>query len=187
METKHSMVNQLGLKFEESVFFEWVQPEIKVFGAKEKYFSWYEKGVSIIIKEKIIDCIFLYFIYPKFKQYKGELPFGLRGDLNNGELVCYLGEPNEKSGGGSSNITMNYKRLGLEIEFHSRVWSLPDAHFSYLALYEHKNKPLDLICAVCKKISTKKCSKCKLVFYCGRECQVKHWKYHKEFCLKGKK
>jgi len=28
----------------------------------------------------------------------------------------------------------------------------------------------------------KTCSQCCLVWYCGRECQKKNWKYHKEFC-----
>ena len=31
----------------------------------------------------------------------------------------------------------------------------------------------------------KDCSRCKLVCYCGKDCQVQHWKEggHKEFCL----
>lgn len=46
-------------------------------------------------------------------------------------------------------------------------------------------------CAACGKVEpdTKAfpvCSKCKLVFYCGRDCQVQHWKTHKKLCKKKK-
>jgi len=36
-----------------------------------------------------------------------------------------------------------------------------------------------------KTISIKDCSRCKLVGYCGKDCQTQHWKTggHKEFCL----
>ncbi|XP_011296730.1 zinc finger MYND domain-containing protein 10 [Fopius arisanus] len=37
-------------------------------------------------------------------------------------------------------------------------------------------------CALCLQIATKKCSKCKIVWYCGRECQVKDWTTHKDQC-----
>ena len=32
--------------------------------------------------------------------------------------------------------------------------------------------------------STKKCSSCKTAYYCSRDCQMAHWKTHKEFCKK---
>lgn len=42
-------------------------------------------------------------------------------------------------------------------------------------------------CTNCHKLPTADvrimaCSKCHLVWYCGKECQKKNWKYHKEFC-----
>ncbi|XP_063983250.1 zinc finger MYND domain-containing protein 10 [Diachasmimorpha longicaudata] len=37
-------------------------------------------------------------------------------------------------------------------------------------------------CASCSEIATKKCSKCKSVWYCGRECQVNDWPGHKNKC-----
>jgi len=45
-------------------------------------------------------------------------------------------------------------------------------------------------CNTCKKTTDelidtqkfKKCSKCKLIYYCSRECQVKDWPKHKEIC-----
>ncbi|GFH50172.1 hypothetical protein CTEN210_06648 [Chaetoceros tenuissimus] len=39
----------------------------------------------------------------------------------------------------------------------------------------------------CNKIGSKICAGCKLVSYCGRECQVQHWKMHKKNCKKVKK
>ncbi|KAK7464243.1 hypothetical protein VKT23_006409 [Stygiomarasmius scandens] len=41
-------------------------------------------------------------------------------------------------------------------------------------------------CSYCEKVSKdkdlQKCSRCKLVFYCGRECQRMGWPSHKHFC-----
>lgn len=38
-------------------------------------------------------------------------------------------------------------------------------------------------CASCNKAnSTQRCSKCKEVYYCGRDCQQKHWAIHKTHC-----
>ena len=40
-------------------------------------------------------------------------------------------------------------------------------------------------CGFCKKSnSVLKCSKCKLIYYCDRNCQVKDWKNHKLVCKK---
>ena len=46
------------------------------------------------------------------------------------------------------------------------------------------------VCASCNAVITVRpapiCSKCKMTFYCNRECQVKHWKHggHKQICGK---
>jgi len=42
-------------------------------------------------------------------------------------------------------------------------------------------------CANCKSVSTrkdeyKKCSRCLVTFYCSKDCQVSHWRVHKETC-----
>jgi len=37
-------------------------------------------------------------------------------------------------------------------------------------------------CAVCGEPAEKRCSKCKMEWYCGRKCQVAAWKKHKPFC-----
>ncbi|KAL1122368.1 hypothetical protein AAG570_003773 [Ranatra chinensis] len=38
------------------------------------------------------------------------------------------------------------------------------------------------ICAHCFSRAEKRCSKCKSVWYCSRQCQVKHWNFHKDTC-----
>lgn len=40
-------------------------------------------------------------------------------------------------------------------------------------------------CGQCLQPAEKKCSNCELVFYCSRQCQVKHWPAHKTFCKWG--
>ncbi|KAL7554943.1 hypothetical protein ACHAWF_018506 [Thalassiosira exigua] len=45
------------------------------------------------------------------------------------------------------------------------------------------------ICVACSKTvhgRLQQCSRCKVAYYCGRDCQVRHWKYggHKDVCCK---
>jgi len=37
-------------------------------------------------------------------------------------------------------------------------------------------------CLTCAETEPMRCAKCRLVFYCNRNCQKKHWKYHKHVC-----
>ncbi|KAK2727648.1 SET domain-containing protein SmydA-8-like [Artemia franciscana] len=37
-------------------------------------------------------------------------------------------------------------------------------------------------CAACFKPATQKCSGCRVIYYCARECQKRHWKAHKDLC-----
>lgn len=37
-------------------------------------------------------------------------------------------------------------------------------------------------CTVCRALSTKKCTGCKVGTYCSKACQVKDWPAHKKFC-----
>jgi hypothetical protein len=37
-------------------------------------------------------------------------------------------------------------------------------------------------CEQCHRPAKNLCSNCKAVYYCGRECQTKHWKFHKPGC-----
>lgn len=42
--------------------------------------------------------------------------------------------------------------------------------------------PLKGVCANCGNAAEKRCSKCKQVWYCGRDCQVEDWSTHKANC-----
>ena len=37
-------------------------------------------------------------------------------------------------------------------------------------------------CGQCSRPSKTKCSRCKLTYYCGVDCQKKDWSAHKKFC-----
>ncbi|MES1905033.1 MAG: hypothetical protein MHPSP_001527 [Paramarteilia canceri] len=37
-------------------------------------------------------------------------------------------------------------------------------------------------CQICKRFASKKCSKCKEIWYCSQECQSKDWENHKIVC-----
>ena len=39
------------------------------------------------------------------------------------------------------------------------------------------------MCGSCQTPAITKCSRCKKVFYCNRECQKQHWKVHKKQCV----
>lgn len=43
--------------------------------------------------------------------------------------------------------------------------------------------PISAPCAVCQKVTTLTCGRCKLVFFCNQNCQKKVWKEHKLVCL----
>lgn len=54
------------------------------------------------------------------------------------------------------------------------------------AVYDFDNfeaaLPVVKPCANCGKDASKKCSKCKDVWYCGRDCQIQNWTEHKKYC-----
>ena len=50
-------------------------------------------------------------------------------------------------------------------------------------------KSFDIIlqnkCVVCKDVAFSKCGQCKTQTYCSKNCQKKHWKYHKLDCIRS--
>lgn len=39
-------------------------------------------------------------------------------------------------------------------------------------------------CHVCQRRAVTRCSKCGSIYYCGRDCQLLHWRFHKTLCPK---
>lgn len=37
-------------------------------------------------------------------------------------------------------------------------------------------------CEECGDLATQRCSKCKMAWYCSRDCQLRQWKKHKPIC-----
>ena len=53
-----------------------------------------------------------------------------------------------------------------------------------LSVYdENFFEPAKMTCPVCNEAAEQRCSGCKKVFYCSRDCQVKHWSKHKLGCV----
>ncbi|KAG6614290.1 putative ubiquitin-specific protease [Phytophthora cinnamomi] len=46
------------------------------------------------------------------------------------------------------------------------------------------NSSIPKLCGACRKTtgSLKRCGNCQLIWYCGANCQMSHWKYHKGVC-----
>jgi len=68
------------------------------------------------------------------------------------------------------------------IKVHSSELGAVKANSARVQLHE---------CGLCKKKETSlgefmNCSRCKSVAYCGRECQKKHWKIHKNNCVEAR-
>ncbi|KAL7572483.1 hypothetical protein ACA910_000311 [Epithemia clementina (nom. ined.)] len=96
-----------------------------------------------------------------FDLHTGRHGFGLKVDDKT--MATYL----QRFGVPPSNIAL------LPLKLSGSYWDKIKTH-------EERDTPY---CALCHKVSTaKKCSKCQVVSYCSRECQVQDWPFHKIFC-----
>lgn len=70
------------------------------------------------------------------------------------------------------------------IEFDTKMQeTLSDSNNGFTRLLE--SVQATGVCATCEGIITSLCSNCKIVGYCSKECQIKHWKVsHKKKCAK---
>lgn len=112
---------------------------------------------------------------------------------NNGSMVLEV-VPQIKD-----NLIKDAKKIGYRkiVESHRAIFidlkqdailelakKLNDAYNTdYLASLENNDE--ENLCGNCNKKADKKCSKCEVVYYCCRECQVENWPVHKNQC--GKK
>jgi hypothetical protein len=154
--------------------------------ATHEYHFSYTLGLSLSFRDSIFVSVFLYGKFDKkFKKFEGALPYHLTFDMNNVDLVSFLGEPNKKTAGRTVPITLTYERLGIEFTFMSPVWDLVDNKIGFICLFpKEKSNPENTICALCTKPASSFCAQCRLVSYCTRTCQSTHWKVHKGHCNK---
>lgn len=77
-------------------------------------------------------------------------------------------------------------RQQLEQHFRTDMAAVQEQARRLAAVYDlDKMAPLmteETKCGACGEPAGKKCSRCKAVWYCGRQCQVKHWPTHKAHC-----
>ena len=72
-------------------------------------------------------------------------------------------------------------------KFHENYSASSSTNMKHQLRKESKNEDTCTICAMCGKMvksSVNKCSRCKKVHYCNRDCQKSHWKVHKKECGK---
>ena len=116
------------------------------------------------------------------------LPFGVDWRQNNVEIVAKFGEPDKKISSKALGIEITYERFGVSIEFINHDWNDMDNKLKSMILF--KSLPdsmfeldgMTRFCSWCEKVSSFRCSICKIFNYCSRECQVSHWKLHKTQC-----
>ena len=55
---------------------------------------------------------------------------------------------------------------------------------SYCFTYQGRKFIIEMSCAQCHTtgFNLRKCSRCRLVYYCSKDCQAKNWPIHKSYC-----
>ncbi|KAM3128250.1 hypothetical protein pb186bvf_019669 [Paramecium bursaria] len=139
-----------------------------------------EQGIQYEYHDKKLVNVYLYGNHDRtYKPYNQQLPFDIYMNMTNEDVVSKFGEPSNKEGGNYMNIGLSYDHLGIEFVFNSKQWIQSNLVIDYIILYNPKS---EVYCGVCKKKANSRCSRCKLINYCGRECQTIHWKAHRKYC-----
>lgn len=136
----------------------------------------------------------------KFKGdlYKGitfveELPYGFSICSCNGKNVIFQmkfkdseNSPFLESMGLVSRIRKNIEATHIKLKILTKMNDIPDMFIENVegAFCMSSNASLKLKgeCATCKKEALKRCARCKLVYYCGKECSKKDWPRHRKDC-----
>lgn len=99
--------------------------ECKSFPDKSSYLSYKPLGLQfLILKNQIIDAIFLYNKSNVFKPYAQVVPHQILLSMSNVDVVKKFGEPSKKGGGGrTGNIWISYEKLGIQFDFQGSDWN----------------------------------------------------------------
>jgi len=157
--------------------------EYKVKEIKEYiYINYFEYGLSICFKNKIMDSVILYNEgINGYKQFKENLPYNISWKLKNQDIVCKFGDSKIKGGGKGSNIWIAYEELGIEFNFLNKSWEDVENPIIFITIFKPKKSNF---CSVCL-IETNdffRCDKCTLVRYCNIKCKDVHIKFHNKYC-----
>ncbi len=77
-------------------------------------------------------------------------------------------------------MAVGYSGIALAACIHENASELEEHVIEVLQQFGSK---MGKCCNVCgKQDGTTKCSACKLIYFCGKECQQKDWNLHKKFC-----
>jgi hypothetical protein len=95
-------------------------------------------------------------------------------DISNSKLLLYC---LRSLMGIETDFKFNLNQIGTSASKTEKDW---EKHFKPEL---PKKKNLSKFCDCCgKENAAKKCSKCNQAYYCDRDCQVKHWSFHKKSC-----
>jgi hypothetical protein len=80
------------------------------------------------------------------------------------------------------NAVDNVKRFILKVKPKKPQVLAPEKSKRSMAVKPKQVVKTVDICVVCSKPATSRCSRCKAVSYCSKQCQVENWKQHKDLC-----
>jgi hypothetical protein len=94
-------------------------PEIIKFDDRVHY-EWKEHGISFLVQNDAVSAIHLYADgVHKYKQYRGELPAGLRFSNIRGDVENKLGQPETSGGDSRSPFWVVYAQKGVGVTYIS--------------------------------------------------------------------
>ena len=172
----------------------------------DTYINYKSDGMSLLIRDKMIESIFLYNKdIEGYSEYcpisTGKLPYSLNMEMRAYEIICKLGDTKEK-GGGSLPIWLRYPSLGIEFTFIGKQWDDPHNPLAFITLFKGRDNWInyrngggagDLLqggdevrCAVCLNavplVGYVECP-CRLLIYCSLKCKLAH-SIHLTYCSK---
>ena len=112
---------------------------------------------------------------PQRSHCEGQPIAGMTLNLFFGTHLIYIGEPIGMSTADDVFFTLIDKYWQLEQKVEIKQW--PGIHDSVF-LYTRKT-----VCQVCLKTDQlKRCTRCQIIKYCSKECQLSDWPDHKQIC-----
>jgi len=114
-------------------------------------------------------------------------------------LVLYIRDKvipwhEEKDYGPESEITKNYNKYGRDVQtergrINCMARDIPCDCMEAKRIEANKSMGKNALCFCCDEEFPKKqmlrCKGCAAIQYCSKECSIKHWREHKEWCKRN--